>query len=112
MVKIITTLLIVSSLQIGTYRVSWYGGKHHGRITKSGVVFDKNKLTCAASNKYKIGDKLRVTNVKNQKSVDVLVNDRGNFTGLGRTLDLSEGAFRKIADLQQGVADVIITKLN
>lgn len=110
--KLLTTLLMVLIIQFKTYRVSWYGGKHHGRITKSGAVFDKNKMTCAASKKFKIGDKLEVVNKRNDKKVVVVVTDRGNFERLGRVLDLSEGAFKRIEDLRQGVADVTITKLN
>jgi len=110
--KLLTTLLMVLVLQTKTYRVSWYGGKHHGRITKSGVIFDKNKMTCAASSKYKIGDRLQVTNVSSNKKVIVVVNDRGGFSKYGRELDLSEGAFKKIADLKDGEVKVKIEKLN
>lgn len=93
------------------YNVSWYGGKHHGRKTASGEVFDKNKLTCAAVAKYKFGEKLEVTNTKTGRSVIVKVNDRGAFGKYGRELDLSEAAFKKIASANQGVIKVSIKRL-
>ena len=62
-----------------------------------------------ASNSHKMGTKLRVTNVANGKSVVVRVNDTGGFKKYGRTLDLSRGAFSKIADIQSGIIKVKIT---
>ena len=106
---IITAIMII--VQTKTYKVSWYGGFHHGRKTASGEVFDKNKLTCAAVSTYKLGSYLEVTNPKNGKSVVVKVNDRGGFAKYGRELDLSEAAFKKITSINQGVTSVTIKKL-
>ena len=86
---------------------SFYGGLFHGRMTASGEIFNKNAMTCA-SNSHKMGTKLRVTNRANGKSVVVRVNDTGGFKKYGRTLDLSRGAFAKIADVKQGLAKVDI----
>lgn len=94
-----------------THKASYYGGKHHGRVTASGEVFDKTLLTCASTKEYKFGDILEVTNVKNGKSVIVKVNDRGAFAKYGRTLDLSEESFRRIAPLKQGIVRVTIKKI-
>ena len=91
-------------------KASHYGGKHSGRKTASGKIFDKNALTCA-HNKYPFGTKLKVTNPKNGKSVIVIVTDRGGFNKLGRIIDLSEGAFKQIASLKSGVIKVKIEKL-
>lgn len=88
---------------------TFYGGIFHGRLTASGEKFDKNKFTCA-SNYYKIGTMLEVTNISNGKSVVVKVNDRGGFKGM--KLDLSEGAFKRIANLKQGVLKVKVEKFN
>lgn len=88
---------------------TFYGGIFHGRLTASGEKFDKNKFTCA-SNYYKIGTMLEVTNIANGKSVVVKVNDRGGFKGM--KLDLSEGAFKRIANLKQGVLKVKVEKFN
>jgi rare lipoprotein A len=91
-----------------THRATWYGKQFHGRITKSGEIFDKNKLTCA-SNVYPIGSVLKVTNIENGKSVVVRVNDTGSFKKV--TLDLSEKAFKKIADIKVGIVKIKIKKL-
>ena len=103
---LISTLLLASSAQ--AHLASWYGGKFHGRTTASGEVFNKWAMT-TASNSHKMGTKLRVTNVANGKSVVVRVNDTGGFKKYGRTLDLSRGAFSKIADIQSGIVKVKIT---
>lgn len=88
---------------------TFYGGVFHGRTTASGEKFDKNKFTCA-SNHYKMGTMLEVTNVLNGRSVVVKVNDTGGFKG--KKIDLSEGAFKKIADLKQGVIRVKVEQFN
>lgn len=90
---------------------SFYGSKFHGKKTASGEVFDMNKMT-TASNSHKMGTKLKVTNKANGKSVIVKVNDTGGFKKYGRTLDLSRGAFAKIADLKQGLVKVNIKVLH
>ena len=91
------------------FLATFYGGVFHGRLTASGEKFDKNKFTCA-SNYYKIGTMLEVTNIANGKSVVVKVNDRGGFKGM--KLDLSEGAFKRIANLKQGVLKVKVERFN
>mgnify|MGYP000567798014 FL=1 len=55
--------------------------------------------------------KLKVTNKANGKSVVVRVTDTGGFGKYGRTLDLSKGAFSKIANLSSGIAQVEVVKL-
>lgn len=92
-------------------KVSYYGKKFHGKKTASGEIFDMNKMTCAAIKEYPLGSKLKVTNIRNNKSVIVRVNDRGAFRKYGRTLDLSRGAFDKIANLDRGVIKVSIEKM-
>lgn len=94
------------------YKVTWYGSEFHGRKTASGEIFNKNKYTCAATTKYRLGDRLELTNVKNGNSVVVKVNDRGNFERHGIHLDLSEGAFKQLAPIKRGVISVTIKKLN
>ena len=91
------------------FLATFYGGVFHGRTTASGEKFDKNKFTCA-SNYYKMGTMLEITNVLNGKSVVVKVNDTGSFKG--KKIDLSEGAFKKIADLKQGVIRVRVEQFN
>lgn len=101
-------LLLLTSISVNAEVASWYN--LDGRKTASGEVFRTHTLTCA-SNTHKMGTKLLVTNTKNNKSVVVRVNDTGGFSKYGRTLDLSQGAFSKIAHLGQGTVNVKINKL-
>lgn len=85
---------------------SWYGSDHDGRLTASGVPFDSSKLT-AAHNTLPLHTTVKVTNLHNGKSVDVVINDRG--PGIkGRTIDLSEKAAQKIGMTEKGLARVRI----
>lgn len=99
-------LLAISSITSAN-TASWYGNPFHGRKTASGEVYNMYAMT-TASNSHKIGTKLLVTNPKNNKSVIVRVNDTGGFSKYGRTLDLSKGAFMRIADINQGTCKVNI----
>lgn len=107
-VFLLSSVLLVTSANAGV--ASWYGGKFHGRTTASGEVFNKWAMT-AASNSHKMGTKLKVTNIENGKSVVVRVNDTGGFKKYGRTLDLSRGAFAKIADINKGLVRIKIQVL-
>ncbi len=83
---------------------SYYGDELAGRPTASGESFDPKQLT-AAHRTLPFGTRLRVTNIRNGKSVVVRVNDRGPFTG-NRALDLSYSAARQIGMLRRGTARV------
>jgi len=76
---------------------SWYGPGFNGKRTASGEVFDMDRPS-AAHRTFPFGTKLRVTNPKTGKSVDVTVNDRGPFVA-GRELDLSKAAAFEIGAL-------------
>jgi len=69
---------------------SWYGPGFHGRLTASGEVFNQYQLT-AAHRTLPLPSFLRVTNLANQRSVIVRVNDRGPYHG-NRIIDLSYAA--------------------
>ena len=85
----------------GVYTATYYGNTYKTvRHTANGDVFDKNAMTCAAPKHYKFGTMLKVTNVNNGKSVTVRVNDRGGFGN--KTIDLTHGAFGKIANHSSG----------
>lgn len=86
---------------------SFYGKDFHGKRTASGKIFDKNTLTCA-HNKLPFGTILKVTNQENGKTVLVEVTDRGGFTKMKREIDLSEKAFKTIADPKKGLIKVKI----
>lgn len=83
---------------------SYYGDKFHGRKTASGELYDKNMLT-AAHKKLPFGTMCKVTNLANNKSVVVKINDRGPFVK-GRIIDLSSKAYMTIGDISKGVIDV------
>ena len=81
--------------------VSWYGDRFHGKLTASGEPFDMNDFT-AAHKKLPFGTKVKITNIRNDKSVIVTINDRGPFHG-NRKFDLSKAAFHEIAVDGRGV---------
>jgi rare lipoprotein A len=85
---------------------SWYGHPFHGRRTASGERYDMNKLTCAHKT-LPFGAMLKVTNLSNQKSVIVKVNDRGPFIR-GREIDLSREAAKQLAFKGAGITRVEI----
>lgn len=73
---------------------SFYANKFNGRQTASGEIFSQSKLTCAC-NMLPLGTWVKVTNVRNGKSVVVKVNDRLH-PKMRRVVDLSTTAARKI----------------
>ncbi len=73
--------------------------------TASGERFNPEAMT-AAHKTLRLGTRIKVTNPKNGKTVVVRINDRGPYIA-GRCLDLSRGAFRKIANLNSGVVRVV-----
>lgn len=85
-------------------KASWYGGKFHGGPTASGETYDMYSMT-AAHKTLPFGTKVKVTNMKNGKSVIVRINNRGPYIK-GRQLDLSKAAFSKIASLNSGVINI------
>lgn len=89
---------------------TYYSGKHHGRKTASGTIYNQNELTCAASSKFKFGTVLKVTNVSNGKAVIVKVTDRGGAIK-GNKLDLSQAAFKNIASLKKGFIKILIEEI-
>src|SRR3990167_8927132 len=85
-------------------KASYYGARHHGRKTASGERFDQHALT-AAHRSLPFGSRVLVTNLRNDKSVVVRINDRGPFVR-GRIIDLSHKAAAQIDMLRAGVAPV------
>lgn len=93
--------------QVGV--ASWYGPDHNGRVTASGAIFDAGKLT-AAHRSLPFDTEVKVTNLRNGKSVDVVINDRGPAVR-GRAIDLSELAARRLGMTRKGLAPVRIEPL-
>lgn len=83
---------------------SWYGEKFHGHKTSNGEVFDMYKVS-AAHKSLPIPSFLRVTNLDNNRSLVVRVNDRGPFHG-DRIVDLSYAAALKLGYADRGTARV------
>ena len=86
---------------------SWYQRSTRHPRTASGERFDEWALT-AADRRLPLGSRVRVTNLRNGRSVLVRVNDRGPYIP-GRVIDLSKGAAQQLGFLQQGVAYVRIS---
>ena len=83
---------------------SYYGEEFAGRPTASGEIFNPNALT-AAHKTYPFGTIVKITNLNNNKSVIVKINDRGPFIQ-GRIIDLSRAAAGKIDMIVDGVVKV------
>ena len=94
--------------QTGT--ASYYGSRHHGKRTASGEPFNQHGLT-AAHRSLPFGSRVMVTNLANQRSVVVHINDRGPHTR-GRLIDLSRAAAEKIGMLRSGTARVRVQGLS
>jgi rare lipoprotein A len=86
-------------------RASWYGVYFQGRRTTSGERYNRFAYTCAHKT-LPFGTRLRVTNVKNGKSVVVRVSDRGPYRHQ-RIIDLSEIAARPLGLVECGAATVV-----
>ena len=87
-------------------RASFYADRFQGRPTASGESYDSASLT-AAHRSLPFGTKVKVTNLRNQKSVVVTINDRGPHHP-NRIIDLSKAAARKLGFIDRGVTRVRI----
>jgi rare lipoprotein A len=91
-------------------RASWYGEELQGQQTASGEDFDMNQLTCAHRS-LPLGSLIRVTNLRNHKTVVVRVNDRGPMPQ-SRVVDLSYAAARFLGFSGRGTAPVRLDLVN
>ena len=87
-----------------TGTASYYGEKFQGKRTASGEIFNKNAMT-AAHRSLPFGTKVKVTNLRNGKTVLVKINDRGPHVP-GRMIDLSQAAAKKIGLSHAGTVRV------
>ena len=92
----------VSKTEIGT--ASFYSSKFKGKLTASGQRYDPAKLT-AAHNHLPMGTRIKVTNIRNGRSVIAVVNDRLHYRNK-RLVDLSLAAARKLGYTGRGLAKV------
>ena len=79
----------VEYLNRGTMKASWYGPKFHGRVTANGEIY---------------------VNLKNDRSVQVRINDRGPYIP-GRQLDVSKAVAMELGMIQNGVARLEVEEI-
>jgi rare lipoprotein A len=85
---------------------SWYGRDFHHKATASGERYDMHDMT-AAHRSLPLETLVRVTNLSNNRSVVVRINDRGPFMP-GRVIDLSRSAAERLGMTKAGIARVRI----
>jgi rare lipoprotein A len=98
------TAIPPSVSQVESGIASWYGHPYHGRAAANGEIYDMENLT-AAHRTLPFGTMVRVTNLTNDKTVDVRITDRGPFID-GRIIDLSHAAAKVIDLIGPGIARV------
>ena len=88
---------------------SWYGGRDgfEGKPTASGEIYDSSLLT-AAHRELPLGTVVDVSNLDNENTVRVRINDRGPFV-FGRVIDLSRAAAERIGLIGPGTGPVRVT---
>lgn len=89
---------------------SWYGPGFAGRKTASGERYRPSEMT-AAHKTLPFGTAVKVTNLDNDRSIVVRINDRGPFVH-GRLIDLSQGAAKKLGVIATGTARVKVVALH
>ena len=100
----------VEFVDSSTGYASFYADKFVGRKTSNGELFSQKKLTCA-HNTLALGTMIRVTNLANDSSVVVKVNDRLNHRN-PRIVDLSKSAAKKLFFSGKGVIKVRVELVN
>lgn len=111
LVKLLSFLLLMTLSNISmaqTGVASWYGPGFNGKLTASGKRFNTHALT-AAHKSLPFGTRVKVTNLNNDKSVIVVINDRGPYVR-GRIIDLSQSAKNHLS--MGGTAKVSLEVLN
>jgi rare lipoprotein A len=88
---------------------SYYGKDFHGKLTANGETFDMYGVS-AAHKTLPFNTVIRVTNLENNRSLIVRINDRGPYVE-GRILDLSYGAAKKLGFLDKGTTKIKIEVL-
>ncbi len=93
-----------------TGMATFYGAQHQGKRTASGERFDQHSLT-AAHRQLPFGTRVLVTNLTNNRKVEVRINDRGPHTR-GRLIDLSHAAAEQLGMIGSGSARVRVQSLS
>ncbi len=103
-------LAICSFSQTQTGKASFYADQFEGRPTASGELY-KHNLATAAHRKLPFGTKVKVTNLENNQSAVVKINDRGPFIR-GRIIDLSQSVAKTLGIIENGISEVQIEVLD
>ncbi|MBW2449058.1 MAG: septal ring lytic transglycosylase RlpA family protein [Deltaproteobacteria bacterium] len=90
-------------------KASWYGSEFHGKKTANGEIYNMYAMT-AAHKTLPFETLVGVRNIKNNRVIEVRINDRGPFVR-GRIIDLSYTAAKKLGMVGPGTADVVIVAL-
>ena len=106
---LILTLISTATLAETGYAVH-YSDVFQGRKTASNEIFDQNELT-AAHKKIKFGTRVKVTNLENDHSVIVKINDR-MATRNRNIIDVSKRAAKELDFVKQGRARVSLEILD
>jgi rare lipoprotein A len=117
-IRIAILAIILATLTTNSWamQASWYSKADLIRdgqdkithfIMANGKEFKDEGKTCASWD-FKLGTSVRITNNGNGKSVIVTVTDRTARRFKGKRIDLSKGAFSKIADCKQGIVSVSV----
>ena len=112
---IILALICISSnvnaqafLETETGKASWYGKKFDGRKTASGEKFNSDYPT-AAHPSWPFGTVVKVTNLTNDRSIKVRINDRGPTRAVrskGVIMDVTLGVAKVLGFVKRGLTDV------
>ena len=103
-------IVAICFAQVQTGKASFYADKFEGTQTASGEKYRHHKMT-AAHKTLPFGTKVRVTNLANNKSVELIINDRGPYVD-NRIIDLSKSAADRLEFVNQGLADVRLEVLD
>jgi len=109
-ILILSALVLHAQKDIQYGKASFYANKFEGRTTASGEKYWHSKLT-AAHRTLPFNTRIRVTNLSNNQTVVVRVNDRGPFVK-DRIIDLSKSAARKLDFIKDGVCNVKLEVLD
>jgi len=97
---------MIHAQEIQHGKAAYYSDKFQGNTTASGEIYDKDSLT-AAHRSIPFGTLVKVTNIKNHKSVVVRINDRGPYVKK-RIIDLSRKAMKILEGIEDGVIEVVL----
>lgn len=90
--------------------VSWYGNECEGRTMANGKRFRAEDSTTAAHKEWPLGTKLLISNPDNDLQLVVEIKDRGPYV-IGRDLDISEAAAKKLGVKERGVGTLLAKKI-